>query len=400
MSPEQPIPADEQLSVAFGPTHWQLLGPDDAPVLEVRAKMIYYHPAFGRWRDLPPGDQMGVDGIESVQVRWDGGWAVGFVMMPGLFRRLVRWSDSRKLAQADDAARVLSELTGLPLRTEDDDVPVVTRVGRESSSLKAAIPPASMEPPRFAPPKPTIDAEPVVTRQRPATRTVAAPVVSVAQVYTVNDASDVRLPLRLGNGAQLRKDDDECLVLTMPIPSRTGAFTIWMVGLLTLVVFIAVIIAVQQQFMGGNPFAGLAIAGGGLVIVGLLGVLILARVSRQMEKRVIFDRYGESITFEPGLDGKKRDVIDMAIVNGIRIRGNAAKNRSKLAYQRTVHVLLDDGDRQVFEEIRETSLPPDPAVMPSLAALRRQADEKAGPSLARAGARVIAWYLQVPLADE
>jgi len=82
------------------------------------------------------------------------------------------------------------------------------------------------------------------------------------------------------------------------------------------------------------------------------------------------------------------------------LRGAAVRRRGRLAYQRTVILMLEDGDVPIFVEVRETSLPPDPAVMPSLAALRRQADERAGTSLARAAARVLAWYLNVPLADE
>lgn len=381
--PEHIVPADEQLTVQYGPDYWRLHGPDDKPVFEVRGHTLFYHPAFGQWRDLPPGSRMGLDGVESVQVRWDSGWAVGLTLPPNdIWRRLVCWEDSRQLKQADDAAHALSALTGLALQTEDDE-PAVIHLERDPAVVPP--PPAAIEPPAFAPPRP-----PVQRKLPPA----AAP-----EVYTVEDATDVRLPLRMGGGARLAYDRDERLELVVPTSSRGSSLLMTLVGISALVALGAVIWLISSGSLGENPLMVLAVAGILLVMVGMIGVVALSRLNQRLERRVIFNRNTGWITLIPGEDAAQ-DKILLSALHGVRLQGEAVRQRSKLAYQRTICLILDEGDRPIFTETRETTLPPDPAVMPSLAVLRRQADEQAGPSLARAGARVLAWYLRIPLADE
>jgi len=395
------VAADEQLTVFYGPGTWRLHGPDGRPVLEVRAGVIYYHPLFGRWRDLPPGDHISADGLEAVQVRWDGGWSVGVTLAPhGLWRRLVRWEDSRQLITADNVARALSDVAGCPLLAEEAEAPAVVRVSPVSG--QAGVPPALPEQPAVAPePATAVSPQPLpVTAASPVSAAaILAPPVT-PPVYNVESAADIRLPLRLGGGAQLKRDRQERLQLTVPVEARRASAAITFLGLVTLVFFVGVIWLLRRGPAGIDPVVGLVLAGAALVIVGLLGVALLTRLSRQFERRIVFDRAGGMITFSPAEAFGGRQRVSLATVQGVQLRGAAVRRRGRLAYQRTVILMLEDGDVPIFVEVRETSLPPDPAVMPSLAALRRQADERAGTSLARAAARVLAWYLNVPLADE
>jgi hypothetical protein len=387
------IPADEQLTVHYGDGCWRLHGPDDKPVFEVRSRAIYYHPLFGRWRDLPPGNRMSTDGLEGVQVRWDGGWAVGLTFAPNrMWRRLVRWTDTRQISQADEAGRALSDLLGIPLQAEDDALPAVMRVGG-SRQTEPELPFAPVEPPAFAPPKPVVMPHTAPPESAP-DPTMPAP------VYTVRDATDVRLPLRLGGGALLVRDEQDRLVLTVPTQTRTASWLTTVLGLVTVGVFVAVLWILSSGSLGENPQLGLAVIGGLLIIVGLIGVLVLARLNRGAVRRVVFDRTESEVVITPGEDDDARTVLPFSALHGVRLHGKAVKQRTVLAYQRQVSLILGNRDLQIITETRPTTLPPDPATMPSLAALRRQADEQAGPSLARAGARVIAWYLGLPLADE
>ncbi len=397
------VAADEQLTVYYGPGTWRLHGPDGRPVLEVRAGVIYYHPLFGRWRDLPPGDHINADGLEAVQVRWDDGWSVGITLAPnGLWRRLVRWEDSRQLVVADNAARALADLAGCPLLAEESASPAVVRVSPAASQTPASS--ASLPQPVAAPTS-LPEAEGVAEPPSPALITppvektaVVAPVAP--PVYTVESAADIRLPLRLGGGALLIRDRQDRLQLTMPVQARRASAAITFLGLLTLVFFVAVIWVLRGGLASIPPVTGLVLSGAALIVVGLLGVAVLTRLSQQFERRIVFDRAERTIAFSPpeAYDGRQR--IAMTAVQGVQLRGAAVRRRGHLAYQRIVLLMLEDGDIPIFEEVRDAPLPPDPAVMPSLAALRRQADEQAGPSLARAAARVLAWYLNVPLADE
>ncbi|NPV67560.1 MAG: hypothetical protein HPY64_10485 [Anaerolineae bacterium] len=416
------VAADEQLTVYYGPGTWRLHGPDGRPVLEVRAGVIYYHPLFGRWRDLPPGDHISADGLEAVQVHWDGGWAVGITLAPGgPWRRLVRWEDSRMLITADDVARALADLTGCPLLAEEPEPPAIVRVspvgGQAVTAPAAASRPVSAPPslpeeaasPRPSPATPVTPAPvapvviapemPPASSSAAATATVITPPVA-PPVYTVDSAADIRLPLRLGGGALLTRDRQDRLQLTIPVQSGRASAAITFLGLLTVAFFAGVIWLLRGGSTGINPLLGLVIAGVALTMVGLLGVVLLARLNQQFERRIVFDRAERLITFAPpeAFDGRQR--ASLASVHGVQLRGAATRRRGHLAYQRTVTLMLENGDVPIFQEIREAPLPPDPAVMPSLAALRRQADEQAGPSLARAAARVLAWYLKVPLADE
>lgn len=411
------VAADEQLTVYYGPGTWRLHGPDGRPVLEVRAGVIYYHPLFGRWRDLPPGDHISADGLEAVQVHWDGGWAVGITLAPGgPWRRLVRWEDSRMLVTADDVARALANLTGCPLLAEAPEPPAIVRVrpigGQTVAAPAATSRPASAPPslpeeaasPQFSPTTPVAPAAlapeiPPTPSSAAVTATPSPPPVA-PPVYTVDSAADIRLPLRLGGGALLTRDRQDRLQLTIPVQSGRASAAITFLGLLTVAFFAGVIWLLRGGSTGINPVLSLVVAGVALVMVGLLGVALLARLNQQFERRIVFDRTERMITFAPpeAFDGRQR--VSLAGVHGVQLRGAATRRRGHLAYQRTVILMLENGDVPIFQEVREAPLPPDPAVMPSLAALRRQADEQAGPSLARAAARVLAWYLKVPLADE
>ncbi len=405
------VAADEQLTVYYGPGTWRLHGPDGRPVLEVRAGVIYYHPLFGRWRDLPPGDHISAEGLEAVQVHWDGGWAVGITLAPGgPWRRLVRWEDSRMLVTADDVARALADLTGCPLLAEEPEPPAIVRVspvGGQAAGVSAAasqpVPPSLPEAEEADTPRPapaaTAPEPPPAPPSPAATATVITP-LAAPPVYTVDSAADIRLPLRLGGGALLTRDRQDRLQLTMPVQSGRASAVITFLGLLTVAFFAGVIWLLRGGSTGINPVLGLVIAGAALVVVGLLGVALLARLNQQFERRIVFDRTERLITFAPpeAFDGRQR--VALASVQGVQLRGAVTRRRGHLAYQRTVILMLENGDVPIFQEVREAPLPPDPAVMPSLAALRRQADEQAGPSLARAAARVLAWYLKVPLADE
>ncbi|GAB4573660.1 MAG: hypothetical protein Kow0077_16740 [Anaerolineae bacterium] len=395
------VAADEQLTVHYGPDTWRLQGPDGVPVLEVRARTIFYHPLFGRWRDLPPGDRLSVDGIQSVQVRWDGGWAVGLELAPlGLWRRLVRWTDSRDLREADNAARALSALIGCPLRTGSNAPPPVYRVGygrgQELAQSEDAGPAPSTTP--VAPPAPP-ESEQTTPLSIPGPEQ-SSRAATLPPVYAVEDASEVRLPLRLGGGAVLRKDRPERLRLVIPTDARGPAVGITLLGLLAVTVFVLVIYAVRSNLLPFDPVVSLIAGGVVLLVVGVVGVLLLTRLEQRLQKEIIFDREGEVVQILPASADEREQKIPLAEIHGVRLRGAAIRRRGHLAYQRTVSLLVSTGDVAIFTEIRDTPLPADPAVMPSLPALRRQADEKAGPSLARAGARVLACFLRVPLADE
>jgi hypothetical protein len=391
-------PADEQLTVYCSPEFWRLHGPDGVPVAEVRNRTIYYHPLFGQWRDLPPGDRISCEGVDSIQVRWDGGWAVGLVLAPGgVWRRLVRWTDSREIGTADDVARALSDLLGCPLHADTVAAPAVIRVGygRQPGTAATA---ADDVPQRRPEAVPAVTASPLAaTGGRPSV-TTAPPLKS--PVYTVTDVSDVRLPLRLGGGAVLLADGDDRLRLKLPTGARGPAAAIVVLGLVALLVFVAVIWALRGGVPALDPVLGLALGGGVLLLFGLVGMLLLARWDRRLQKQVVFDRAAGKITIIPAEVNQKSTVVAVTALHGIRLRGAAIRRRSHLAYQRTVALILDKSDVPVFVEARDTTLPPDPAVMPSLVALRHHADEQGGPSLARAAARVLAWFLGVPLADE
>ena len=381
----QAVSADEQLTVHYGPGMWRLHGPDGAPVLEARPHMIYYHPLFGRWRDLPPGDRMSVDGIDSIQVRWDSGWAVGLLLSPhGLWRPLVRWGDTRQIATADEAARALSDLIGRPLRAEGPPGEEPARLQERPQAPLPEVTPLAAEPP--PPELPPADI--------PALEPAPPP------VYTVEDGLEVRLPLRLGGGSLLDQDKTARLVLTIAAESRRPSLAITSLGAGAVVIFAAIIWSLSSGLLGGSPLLRLAAAGAALIALGLGGMWLLIRLNRQLERRTIFDRAAGTITLPPGPGGGGGESISLRAVHGVRIFGEAVRTRSTLAYRRTVLLITETGDIALFAEMRPTALPPDPAVMPSLPALRRQADERAGPSLARAGARVIAAYLGVPLADE
>ncbi len=377
------ISADEQLTVHYGPGVWRLHGPDDRPVFEARPHIVYYHPLFGRWRDLPPGDRMSVDGVESVQVRWDGGWAVGVTLAPnGLWRRLVRFPDSRQIARADEIARALSTLIGRPLKSEpvSAEAEPVTRVTFSAPAQEA--PPALAEEPPESPPPPL--EEPT-----------APPIV------TVQDAANVRLPLRLGGGAQLDRDEHDRLILSLPAAaSRLSSLVITLVGLVALGVFVGVLLLIRSGLPGVNPLVGLALSGSALLVVGFGGLWLLTQLNPQSARTVVFDRAAGEVILPPDDPEDEMRHLPLTGIHGVRVYGEAVREHGKLAYRRTVSLMLMVEDIPLFMETRPTALPADPAVMPSLAVLRRQADELAGPSLARVGARVIAWYLGVPLAGE
>ncbi|MBN2472081.1 MAG: hypothetical protein JXN59_15270 [Anaerolineae bacterium] len=401
---EHAISADEQLTLRYDPRLWRLDGPDGQPVLEVRAQTLFYHPLFGQWRDLPPGDRISADGIESVQVRWDGGWAVGVTLAPGgLWRRLVRWADTRDIRQADDAARALSALVGVPLRAEGGEQPAVLRVGYARSEpapdqLPEAPFPAGLRDPALLAQEPA-PAAPFSPSPAPA-RTAGESASMRSPVYTIDTEPEVRLPLRLGNGAVLARDGENRLRLTTPVSKRSASVAVILLGLLVVLLLVGVLWAVIEAAFPVEPVLGVALGGGLLVLVGLVGVILLARLERRTQDQVTFDRAARKITIRSGAEAGKPLEMSFAAVHGVRILGASTARRRHLAYRRSVALIADSGDIPVFEEVRETTLPPDPAVVPSLVALRHQADELAGPSLARAGARVIAWFLAVPLADE
>ncbi len=379
---DRTISADEQLKVHYGPGIWRLEGPDGKPVFEVRGNAVFYHPAFGRWRDLPPGNRMSIEGVESVQVRWDHGWAVGLTLAPnGLWRRIVRWEDSSQISEIDNVARALSDICGCPLLTDDDKPAPVMRVGY--TSPEPVVPPASVEPPAFV----------SLLRPDPLPERMQSP------VHTIKDATDVRLPLRMGGGALLERDKSDRLKLTVPAGSRNGTLGTTLLGLIALIVFLAVLWMLRNESLGDNSLIGLVGISGSLVIGGLLGVLLLTRLNQQAEWRFVFDREKQTITLLTPEENKP-ETLPVSSLHGLRLSGQAVKSRTSLSYQRTLSLMMDSGDRVIFTEVRPTPLPPDPAVMPSLVALRRQADDQAGPSLARAGARMIAWYLDVPLAED
>ncbi len=218
-------------------------------------------------------------------------------------------------------------------------------------------------------------------------------------VHTIKDATDVRLPLRMGGGALLERDKSERLKMTVPAGSRNGTIGTTMLGLIALIVFLAVLWMLRNESLGDNSLIGLVGISGSLVIGGLLGVLLLTRLNQQAEWRFVFDRAKQTITLLTPEENKP-ETLPVSSLHGLRLSGQAVKSRTSLSYQRTLSLMMDSGDRVIFTEVRPTPLPPDPAVMPSLVALRRQADDQAGPSLARAGARMIAWYLDVPLAED
>ncbi len=390
------ISADEQMTVYFGPGVWRLHGPDGNPVLEARAGLLYYHPLFGRWRDLPPGDRMSVDAVESVQVRWDGGWAVGICLVPhSLWRRLIRWEDSRAITTADEVARGLADLIDRPLRSEggeadEEDAVSVTRIRLEEPPMPE-MPPLELGAPIVEEVTPLVPEPPPVV-----------PVLEEAlppAIYNVDDRQDVRLPLRLGGGSSLDRDNAGRLVLTLATESRPPSLAITLLGVAAVAIFVVILLLLQSGVLGSNPVLGLVGIAVGLIVLGVGGLGLLLRLNRQLEQRTVFDLKTAIITL-PADDDSPLEQVPLESVHGVRIRGEVVRTRSALAYQRTVALILDTGDVPLISEMRPSPLPPDPAVMPSLSALRRQADEQAGPSLARAGAKVIAAYLRVPLADE
>lgn len=390
------ISADEQITVYYGPGVWRLHGPDGNPVLEARPSLLYYHPMFGRWRDLPPGDRMSIDAVESVQVRWDGGWAVGIRLAPnGLWRCLIRWEDSREISTADEVARGLADLIGRPLRSEGDsedkaEAVTVTRV-RLDEPPSPEIMPVELGPP----PIETFD---IVELEPPQDIPILED-MSPPAIYNVEDEQDVRLPLRLGGGSSLDRDQADRLVLTIVTGTPASSLAITLLGLAVVAVFVVILLLLQSGALGHNPLMGLAGIAIALIVLGVGGLGLLLRFNRRLEQRTVFDLDQAVITL-PADDEVPAQQVPLESVHGVRIRGEAVRTRAVLAYQRTVALILDTGDVPLISEVRPTSLPPDPAVMPSLSALRRQADEQAGPSLARAGARIIAAYLRVPLADE
>ncbi len=401
------ISADEQLMLRYSAGLWRLDGPDGKPVLEVRARTLYYHPLFGQWRDLPPGDRFSADGIQSVQVRWEGGWAVGITLAPGgLWRRLVRWADSRAIRQADDAARALSGLLGVPLRADEPETPAVMRVGYARTSVAPApdepLPEALREQPATPEAPSAAESPPVAPSSSPAfaPAPVAAARVGRSPVYTIDSEPEVRLPLRLGSGAVLVRDGEHRLRLTAPAGKRGASAGVILLGLLGVVLLVGILWAVIRAAFPVEPALGLALGGGLLILAGVAGVILLARIEQRSTDQVVFDRTARKITIRSAAERGKPQVMAFAAVHGVRILGANAVRRRHLAYRRSVALMTEAGDIPLFEEVRETTLPPDPAVMPSLVALRHQADELAGPSLARAGALVVAWFLAVPLADE
>jgi hypothetical protein len=407
--PARNIQADDQLIVQFEPGSWRLLGPDGNPVFEARPRVLYYQPLFGRWRDLPPGDRMSVDAVLDIHVRWQRGWVVGLMLGPNaLWRPLVRWQSSRDSKQAEEAARALSHIIHRPLRMEDLDLDTpVTRV-RVNRPVAATVPPLQ-EPAPF----------PVAAGYRGEAAAVAAPAPPLGRtvtsraslaaaeaimapaplVFTVSDVSDVHLPLHLGGGSSITRDSRHRLMLLLADETRVSSVGLPALAVAVLAVFLTVIWVLSNGLAGGSTLVQLGSISIGLIVVGIIGILLLPRLNRQAERRIVFDRLAEEVLF-PGGGRRREEQISLAAVHGVRITGRAVHQDGMLAYERTVALILDTGDRALFSEIRPTSLPSDPAVMPSLQVLRRQADEQAGPSLARAGARVLAWYLGKPLADE
>ena len=413
--PARSILADDQLIVQYEPGSWRLLGPDGNPVFEARPRALYYQPMFGRWRDLPPGDRMSVDAVLDIHVRWQRGWVVGMMLGPNaLWRPLVRWPDPNDSKQAEEASRALSQIIHRPLRMEDLDLDTpVTRV-RLNRPVAAAVPPlrepepfmapagyrgeAAAAPPNAAPPSLAPQGQTVTTRTSlAAAEAIMAPAPSL---FTVSDVSDVHLPLRLGGGSSITHDSRHrrlVLLLANEAPVASVGFPALAVAVLA--VLVTVLLVLGNGLAGGSTLFQLGAISVGLIVVGLVGLLLLPRLNRQTERRIVFDRLAEEVLF-PGGGRRREEQISLGMVHGVRIAGRAVHQDGVLAYERTVSLILDTGDRALFSETRPTSLPADPAVMPSLQVLRRQADEQAGPSLARAGGRVLAWYLGKPLADE
>jgi len=218
-------------------------------------------------------------------------------------------------------------------------------------------------------------------------------------VFTVSDVSDVHLPLHLGGGSSITRDKRHRLVLLLARETGVASVGFPALAVIVLAVLLTVLVVLGNGLAGGSTLMQLGAISVGLIGVGIIGILLLPRLNRQAEQRIVFDRLAEEILF-PGAGRRREEQISLAAVHGVRITGQAVHQEGVLAYERTVALILDTGDRALFSEIRPTTLPSDPAVMPSLQVLRRQADEQAGPSLARAGARVLAWYLGTPLADE
>lgn len=391
------IAADEQLTVYYGPGLWRLQGPDGNPVFEARGRTVYYHSLFGRWRDLPPGNSMSADGIDSVQVRWDHGWAVGIVLKPhGIWRRLVRWEDSRQKERADEIAQILSVILNRPFQLE------VPGAGSSSTSVDRERSGFVRTGTEFESPEYEIE-EFELGDQFLTDEPVPAEVVTHAvesPVYMVEDASDVPLPLRLGGGAILERDESNRLVLTIPQDKQAPVMAMTLLGACLVGIVAITTWILSNGFL--QPDVARLLVGISMIftLMGGAGFWLLWRTSGGLSQMVTFDASVGKVRIQTyGADGQLRRVpIDR--VHGIRIRGEAVRTSTVLAYQRSVLMMMDSEDVVLFRELRPSKLPHDPAVMPALADLRRQADAQAGPSLARAGARVLAWYLDVSLADE
>ncbi len=416
----QAIPADEQLAVTYEPGAWRLYGPDGSPVLEARPRSLFYHPLFGRWRDLPPGDRMSVDAVMAVEMRWERGWVVGLTLNPsGMWRPLVRWQSPRQAAQAEEIARALSQILSRPLRLEDTDLRTpVTRVRRSSDvrdsfpapgeshgfeqygmrAAEAAVPAEPLPVLRPAPER-AVPREAVAVTARASMAAAEALMANSPPVYLVDDVSDVRLPLRLGGGSSVQRDERSRLVLLLNREAPESSLGLTMLGGSILVVLLTVVVVLGSGVLGQGTLPQIAAISAGLITIGVIGLLLLPRLNRQTERRIIFDRMGGEVTFLARGKGKPLR-LPLSAVHGVRISGRAIHQQDGLAYERTVTLILDRSEDPLFTEVRLTELPTDSAMMPSLATVRRQADDLAGPSMARAAARVVAWYLGIPLADE
>jgi hypothetical protein len=325
MQQAQAIPADEQLAVSYEPGAWRLFGPDGSPVFEARPRSLFYHPLFGRWRDLPPGDRVSVDAVLAVEMRWERGWVIGLTLKPdGMWRSLVRWPSPRQAAQAEEIARALSQIISRPLRLEDTDLRTpVTRVRRSSGPLdsypmpgesngfeqygmRAAEVAASGEPApliRPAPERRTADSAAAITT-RTSIAAAEALMNNAPPVYLVDDVSDVRLPLRLGGGSSVQRDERSRLVLLLNREAPESSLGLPMLAGSIVVVLLTVVIVLGSGILGQGTLPQIAAISAGLITIGAIGLLLLPRLNRQTERRIIFDRLGGEVMFSARGNGK------------------------------------------------------------------------------------------------